>query len=102
MPTGADFGRLAINAANSVPIAQRYGDRKTFVADAFETAKKASPNITIDEFKTKLLKAQRDGHVQLARADLIGAMDPRKVADSLIEENSGKITYHFIVNTDVK
>lgn len=100
VPTGADFGKLATSAANAVPVAQRFGDRKTFVADAFAAAKKSAPGLTLEEFKSGLLKAQRDGHVRLSRADLVGAMDPRKVASSLIE--AGTATFHFILNTDAK
>jgi hypothetical protein len=99
VPTGADFGKLATSAANAVPMSQRFGDRKTFVADAFTAAKKAAPGLTLEDFKSGLLKAQRDGHVRLSRADLVGAMDAKKVASSLIE--SGTATFHFILNTDV-
>lgn len=74
-----------------------FGDRKVFIAAAF-TALHAQPawrDITLADFKERLLAAQRSGGVILARADLVAAMDPALVAAS--ETNVDGATFHFIV-----
>ncbi len=50
--------------------------------------------ITLDDFKKKLLEANRRGLLTLMRADLVGAMDPAEVAQSEINDRGA--TFHFV------
>ena len=69
-----------------------FGDRKVFIASVWDAA---GWTMTFDEFKTALVAAHRNGEVVLARADLVGAMDPELVARS--ETRWDGASYHFIV-----
>ena len=74
-----------------------FGDRKVFIAAAF-TALHVQPawrDLTLAEFKQRLLAAHRAGALVLARADLVAAMDPALVGAS--ETNVDGATFHFIV-----
>lgn len=50
--------------------------------------------LTKQEFHRLLLEANRQRLLELARADLVGAMDRQEVADSEIEDRGA--TYHFV------
>lgn len=75
----------------------RFGNRKVFIAAirrALRGTKYGSlPRTAIDEL---LIRAHRERLLQLARADLVAAMDPDEVRDS--EITYGGITqFHFVV-----
>ncbi|HEX8111739.1 MAG TPA: hypothetical protein VF516_28605, partial [Kofleriaceae bacterium] len=53
-------------------------------------------DLSFDRFKRWLVNANRDGWLVLARADLVGAMDPRQVAESEIEDRGA--TFHFVLD----
>lgn len=107
--------------AVSVPLEERWGDRKVFISDAWRHARiewlAADPELTRDEaiataeiedrgaggrlrslsmedWKDQLLKWLREGKVLMTRADLVAAMDPAKVAASEIDARGA--TFHFI------
>jgi len=75
----------------------RFGDRKVFIAAvrrALRATKYASlPRAAIDEL---LIRAYREELLQLARADLVAAMDPDEVRDSEITYG-GIAQFHFVV-----
>jgi len=75
----------------------RFGNRKVFIAAIrreLRATKYASlPRAAIDEL---LIRAHREGLLQLARADLVAAMDPHEVRDSEITYG-GIATFHFVV-----
>lgn len=74
-----------------------FGDRKVFIAAAWD-ALRARPQwsqLTLDDFKARLLMAHRAGELSLARADLVAAMDPALVAAS--ETATDSASFHFIV-----
>jgi hypothetical protein len=52
--------------------------------------------MTFDQFKAQLVAANQRGALALARADLVGAMDPREVAASEIRDLSS--TFHFVLD----
>lgn len=52
--------------------------------------------MTYDQFKRKLVELNRTGALVLARADLIGALDPDEVAESEISDRGA--TFHFVLN----
>jgi hypothetical protein len=54
------------------------------------------PGLTLDGFKSRLVAANRQQQLTLARADLVGAMDPREVAASEIRYLNS--TFHFVLD----
>lgn len=75
----------------------RFGDRKVFIASirrALQTTKYR--RLSRAEMDDLLLRAHRDGLLQLARADLVAAMDPDEVRDS--ELRADRATFHFVIN----
>jgi hypothetical protein len=96
---GVDFGAPdfagAVAAAARTAEAGVFGDRKVFIAAVWRGLRAPWAELTLDAFKQRLLDAHRAGHVSLARADLVSAMDPALVADS--EAASGDARFHFVV-----
>ncbi|MEX1361891.1 MAG: hypothetical protein AB1Z98_02125 [Nannocystaceae bacterium] len=76
--------------------AGRYGDERVFIASVWQQARAQADPLpeTLPAFKTRLIEANRAGHVRLHRADLVGAMDPQLVRDS--ETRHLNATFHFI------
>lgn len=96
----ADFADKAQEAAESVTGAGRWGDNKVFLADAHAAYVKQHGAISADEFKARLVVANREGKVNLSRADMPEAMDRSRVNASEAQLNPGDRfhsgTAHFI------
>jgi DNA-directed RNA polymerase specialized sigma24 family protein len=88
-PSPADLQRVADETRTGA-----FGKNKVMVSHAWEQAKKEYPSLTLDEFKQALLEAHRAGHLQLSRADLVGAMNLEDVAKSEIPYLNA--TWHLI------
>lgn len=100
--------------ANSVkgvlgPPVVKFGPDKYFISSVYEEWKKHSNNInhnglTLDQFKRWLIEAQRQGYLALARADLVGVMDPSLVQQSETLANPSDpegARYHFVQDIDL-
>ncbi|HET7504126.1 MAG TPA: hypothetical protein VFK02_24060 [Kofleriaceae bacterium] len=76
----------------------RFGAEKVFVSAIWERIERDGrlPELSYERFKRWLVTANRDQLLDLARADLVGAMDPKLVADSEIEHLG--TTFHFVVD----
>jgi len=76
----------------------RFGSEKVFVSAIWHRIERDPrlPDLSLDRFKQWLVTANRDQLVDLARADLVGAMDPKLVAESEIEDLGA--TFHFVVD----
>jgi hypothetical protein len=76
----------------------RFGTEKVFVSALWERIERDGrlPDLSYDRFKRWLVIANRDQLLDLARADLVGAMDPKLVADSEIVYLG--TTFHFVVD----
>jgi hypothetical protein len=74
-----------------------FGDRKVFIASVWHELRRQPPwsALSLDDFKARLLLAHRAGDVELARADLVAAMNPELVASS--ETRTDGASFHFIV-----
>jgi len=76
---------------------ERFGARKVFVAavhaELIRTGHQAG---SLDAFKVRLLLANRAGHMELARADLVGAMPREAVAASEICDRGSE--FHFVLD----
>lgn len=76
----------------------RFGPEKVFVSALWERVAEHAPpeNRSLDHFKRWLVTANRNRWLTLARADVVGAMDPRKVRESEIEDRGA--TFHFVLD----
>ncbi|HEU4727818.1 MAG TPA: hypothetical protein VFT22_08020, partial [Kofleriaceae bacterium] len=76
----------------------RFGAEKVFVSAIWQRIERDGrlPDLSFERFKRWLVTANRDQLLDLARADLVGAMDPKLVADSEIEHLG--TTFHFVVD----
>lgn len=94
LPSGDEFGKLVERMRQQAPDHEHYGSEKTFISGIYTQLKKEYPHVTLPQFKAKLLQHMRDGHVTLARADLVSAMPGDKVASS--ETTTDLSTFHFV------
>jgi hypothetical protein len=76
----------------------RFGKEKVFVSAIWHLLDddKRLPDLSLDRFKRWLVDANREQKLDLARADLVGAMDPKLVRESEIEDLGS--TFHFVVD----
>lgn len=91
---------LVHEAMAHVGPAGRVGPEKVFVSAIWHqiAADRRASDLSLDGFKRWLVLANREQLLALERADAVGAMDPRLVAESEIEiENVGS-TFHFVVD----
>jgi hypothetical protein len=93
----ADFLDSLRRAVAGVGTDGAFGDRKVFIIAAWRAlrAHPAWASLPLEAYKARLLDAHRAGALELARADLITAMDPALVAASVLESDGA--TFHFIV-----
>ena len=91
--------RLAVvaGALKNVRGQGRFGDRKVFVSALWRRVRRKL-GMSLDEFKQWLFSQHRAGWVQLARADLVAAMDPKLVASSEIRVPGAE--FHFVVDPE--
>lgn len=93
LPPGATFH--VARAAAAVPRAERFGDRKAFIVDVHRQLRANGVDISLEDLKQELIRMQHDHNVKLARADLVAAMDRKKVAAS--ETKADGAAFHFVV-----
>ena len=94
--TPPDLPTLAAAVKDAAARAEGRFGRKVFIAAVWraliDDARFAS--LSLDRFKQLLVAANRDGLLELTRADLVGAMDPGLVAASEIDDLGS--TFHFV------
>lgn len=76
----------------------RFGPEKVFVSAIWRrlASEKRVVDMSLDHFKRWLINANRNQEIDLARADLVAAMDSKLVADSEIEDKGA--TFHFVID----
>lgn len=96
--TADDVVAAVRNATSHVPAAGRFGGDRVFVSAIWRQLGEGSAfaGLTLDKLKAILLAANRQQQLTLARADLVGAMDPREVAASEIRHLNS--TFHFVLD----
>jgi hypothetical protein len=80
----------------------RFGPDKVFIAAIWRQLSGGDPRfreMTIGQFKRQLVDANRDRLLDLARADMVGAMEPTEVMQSEIL-NRGS-SFHFVLDPSV-
>ena len=92
-----DFTAAVLAAASQVPAAGRFGSDRVFVSALWKQlgADRDAMGPTFDDFKARLLEANRALALTLARADMPGAMNRATVAASEITYLNS--TFHFVV-----
>lgn len=77
-----------------------FGPRKVFISAVWDQLRREGTwsSLSIADFKSRLLDAQRAGAIELARADLVASMDPALVAAS--ETLADGASFHFIVREE--
>ncbi len=92
-----DFTAAVLAAASQVPAAGRFGADRVFISALWKQLGENRDALgpTFDDFKTRLLAANRALALALARADMPGAMDRAKVAASEVAHLNS--TFHFVV-----
>lgn len=91
-----DFASQVQEAANAYP--HGFHGNKVFISDMYEHLKAQNPGITEPEFKSKLVEANREGHLNLSRANEVAMMHPDDVKKS--ETNQGDHSFHFILTPE--
>ncbi len=87
---------IAAVAGPSGRPAGRFGWEKVFVSAVFAALPEGTFD-TLADFQFWLTQQARDGRLVLARADLVGAMDPDAVRNS--EWSHRGATYHFVLDS---
>lgn len=79
-----------------------FGERKVFISSIWDAIRREAQwaSLSLADFKSGLVAAQRAGEIELARADLVAAMDPQLVAAS--ETRGGGASFHFVVRKESK
>lgn len=85
-------------ATARVPESGRHGRDRVFISAIWRQLEHgvAFPGLTLDGLKKRLVAASRRQQLSLARADPLGALDRREVAESEIRHLRG--TFHFVVD----
>lgn len=97
-PDDAELAAAVRAVAAAAPPSARFGADKVFVSAIWRTLDGRGPfaRWTLDQFKAWLVTANQGQLLTLARADLVGAMDPREVAASEIRFLNA--TFHFVLD----
>lgn len=86
---------IAYAVKDSAARAPKFG-RKVMISDVYEQLVEdgRDDGMSIDEFKEELVRLHKNGAIVLSRADLVAALDSKKVAKS--ETDARGATYHFV------
>jgi hypothetical protein len=87
-----------IEAAKAVPMAERYGETKVWISDAYEHFRRLHPAVNFERFAAMLVDANQNRLITLARCDMPHALTK---ADRVKEEQSeirqgSYATFHWV------
>lgn len=93
------FAALVTDAARVIGPDGRFGQHKVFISAIWRNLAEGLDRrgMSIDDLKARLIEANRAGLLSLARADLVGAMDPAEVKASEILDRGA--SFHFVVDS---
>jgi hypothetical protein len=97
-PSTAEIARSATRVIPLIGPDGRYGPHKVFISEIWLRLSR-EPRFratNLSEFKDALLDANREGMLDLARADMVGAMDRRQVSESEIVDRGA--SFHFVLD----
>ncbi len=97
-PSDAEVARVVHDAIREIGTPGRYGTNKVFVSEIWAVASRDPRfrKMTAAEFKRALVRANRLRLIDLARADLVGAMNPEQVRASEIVDLGS--SFHFVLD----
>lgn len=84
---------FAEEVADATDRAQKFGQHKAFISSVYDNMP-SSTRGSFEEFRNKLLAANKEAELSLSRADLVAAMDKKLVSDSLVSD--GGAEFHFV------
>jgi hypothetical protein len=89
------FARTVIAVARSCPTGW-FGDNKIFISHVYQhlNEEPAFGGMNLDDFKRRLVEANRTNRLTLSRADLVSVMNPEDVRES--ETRQLDAVFHFI------
>lgn len=90
----AMLGRV-LGFLKKAPVSARFGPEKVFISEIWNAVGGRS-GWSMPQFKEWLVDQNRQRKLTLARADLVGAMNPRQVAES--EIRSLGASFHFVLD----
>jgi hypothetical protein len=95
LPTLSQFADQVLAAARSTH-SGRFGDNKVFISHVWRRLQEDSgmSALSLDAFKQRLAEANQARLLDLARADLVEAMDPEDVRSSELSYHGA--TFHFV------
>lgn len=85
---------LVLHTAEEMEDAGRFG-QKVFIAAIWDKIG-GDLGMSLPDFKRWLLEQNRQGKIILARADMVGAMDPQMVQRSEFQDRGA--TFHFVMD----
>jgi hypothetical protein len=90
------FARTVVAAARGCPTGW-FGDNKIFISHVYRhvNGEPAFSGVNLDDFKQRLVEANRNDRLTLSRADLVSVMNPDDVRES--ETRQLDAVFHFIV-----
>lgn len=93
----AAFAATVRALAAQSPPQDRFHDNKVFIAALWRATQREPhfPQLSLPEFKQRLVEANSQNLLHLSRADLVQAMDPHSVAES--ETAYLNATFHFVL-----
>jgi DNA-binding PadR family transcriptional regulator len=96
-PSTSNLLQVVHEAIHRIGAEGRFGE-KVYVSAIWRTIERdrKAGDLSLDHFKSWLVRANRDGWLVLARADLIGAMDAKQINESEINDRGA--TFHFVLD----
>jgi DNA-binding PadR family transcriptional regulator len=96
-PSASNLLQVVREAIHRIGAEGRFGE-KVYVSAIWRTIERdrKAGDLSLDHFKSWLVRANRDGWLVLARADLIGAMDAKQINESEINDRGA--TFHFVLD----
>ena len=88
---------VVLDAIRRVPASGRFGKQKVFISALWDRVG-SKIAMSLPQFKAWLIAANRNRQLDLARADLVGAMDQDLVSKSEIDHMGA--TFHFVIDRD--
>lgn len=99
--TGKAFASDVMAAHGTAPEGSKFGPNKVFVHKLHSHLAATNPafkDMPLAEFKERLMDAMQQGQIELSRADLVQAMDPKDVEESTIKHPLGMATFNFVTD----
>jgi hypothetical protein len=96
-PSASNLLQVVREAIPRIGAEGRFGE-KIYVSAIWRTIERdrKAGDLSLEHFKNWLVRANRDGWLVLARADLIGAMDAKQINESEINDRGA--TFHFVLD----